>query len=432
MKIALTALIGVAVIVGSARADGLSIKKTLLTSFDDPNIKELEENTGFLKKGSYGGIPLIEDIEFRLRNEAFIINRMRYNLRIQPRGFGETRAANRYNKSFSLSYERKALLARNQALRDRYIQILDQMEQQAVEEQYKELIMVYEDMIKVMEKKKFDVAEFDLNDLIDGEDKNTKIHNQIYELKRVYFNSRYSIENSLHDTVNKKFDTTGFVNVDSVIALIERNNFSFDTNNVYLEYYRLQHEVAKARYDLEKAERRQYISLLSASYDNGEMLDQIAKRDEPKPKDYNLNYSYLIEIGVKIPDLTMARHDLARRKADYLSEKEDYEKVKLELISQMKKDKEDLLSFIAQYRFLKARENEVDANSSLKKYLQMTGVDPLILLAIKESIVKNHVEIAKLKFSILRNYIQVIDVAGELSKPPLRNFLSQKQEIMQP
>lgn len=430
MKIALTALIGVAVLFGSARAGGLSIQKTLLASLNDANVKEIEGDAGCLKKGSYDGIPMIEDMELRLRNEAFDINRLRYTLRIQPRGFGETRSAHRYNKSFSLNFERNVLLAQNKALRDRYLQILDLMEQRTMEEQNKELIAVYEDMIKVMETKKYDVAAFDFNKLIDGEDQNTKIHNQIYELKRVYFNSRNSIENSLHDTAFGEFDTTGFVDVDSVIGWVEHRDYSFDTNNVYLEYYRLQHELARARYDLDKTEMRRYISLLGFSYDNGTMLDEIVQRD--RGRSYNFNNSYRVEIGVKIPDLTMARHDLARRKADYLSEKEDYEKVKLELISQMKKDKEDLLSFIAQYRFLKARENEVDANSSLKKYLQMSGVDPLILLAIKESIVKNHVEIAKLKFSILRNYIQVIDVAGELSKPPLRNFLSQKQEIMQP
>jgi DNA replicative helicase MCM subunit Mcm2 (Cdc46/Mcm family) len=147
---------------------------------------------------------------------------------------------------------------------------------------------------------------------------------------------------------------------------------------------------------------------------------------------YDYNYAYQIEIGIRIPDLTMARYDLARRKADYLDEKEDYVRVKRELIDQKNKYKSDQHSFIAQYRFLKARETEVDANSSLKKYMQMSGVDPLILLSIKESIVKNHVEIEKLKYRILRNYIHVIDYCGVLSKQPLRNYLSTSQEVIEP
>ena len=88
MKIALTAFVGVAVLLGSARAGGLSIQKTLLASLNDANVKEIEDDAGSLKKGSYDGIPMIEDMELRLRNEAFDINRLRYTLRIQPRGFG--------------------------------------------------------------------------------------------------------------------------------------------------------------------------------------------------------------------------------------------------------------------------------------------------------------------------------------------------------
>lgn len=409
---------------------GVSIKEMLLASFSDEGVKQLEQNVRINMKGAYGGIPLINDLELRLRNEAFDINRLRYTLRLQPSGIGETWAANRYNKLFTRNYDKKLQLGKNKALRNRYQEILDQMEYREVENHYKELIVVYEDMIAVMEKKKFAVEGFDLNDLIDNEDQNTKLHNQLFEFKRQYFSSQHNISSSLHKQEIGEIDTAGFVEVDSVIALIERNGYAFDTNNVYLEYFRLQEQLARARYELEKAENRQYVSFLGFSYDNGDMLDEIVRRDDNKT--YNFNNSYAVEFGFKIPDLTMARQDLARRRADYLKEQEDYEEVKLELIDQMKKDKADLLSFIAQYRFLKNRENEVDATSSLKKYLQMSGVDPLVLLSIKESILKNHVELSKLKYRILRNYVQVLDVAGELSKRPLRNFLSKNQEVIEP
>jgi hypothetical protein len=430
MKGAVSNLIGIVLLSVSAYAGDVTIREMLLASLNDDAIKELDRTTKVNTKGSYGGIPFIDDIELRMRNEAFDIYRMRYTLRIRPRGIGETKAGSQFDRTFSQNFKRKLEFGKNGALRDRYIQILDQMEERALEQNYRELIEVYEDMIKVMEKKQSDVAAFELDKLIDGEDKNTKLHNDIYELKRGFFPSYNGIMNSLHAKELGVFDTTGFVDIDSVIALVERNNFSFDTNNAYLEYYRSRYQLAEARFQLEKAEQRQYISLLAASYDNGEMLDQLEDRD--KFKNYDLKYAYHLELGIRIPDLTMARYDLARRKADYLDEKDDYEKAKRELVGRMNKDKEDLLSFIAQYRFLKARETEVDANSSLKKYLQMSGVDPLILLKIKESIVKNHVEMQKLKYRILRNYIQVIDYCGILSKQPLRNYLSKEMEVLQP
>ena len=83
---------------------------------------------------------------------------------------------------------------------------------------------------------------------------------------------------------------------------------------------------------------------------------------------------------------------------------------------------------MSQYQFLEARKNDVDAESSLKRYLEMEGVDPLILLSIRESILDNDIELLEIKFSILRNYIRVLDTSGELSRKPLKNYLSMKQE----
>jgi hypothetical protein len=79
---------------------------------------------------------------------------------------------------------------------------------------------------------------------------------------------------------------------------------------------------------------------------------------------------------------------------------------------------------VEQYRYLKARENEVDAQASLKKYLQMSGVDPLSLLDIKAAELRNRIKIQEVKYGILRNWIRVLDASGRLSREPLRNWLA--------
>jgi hypothetical protein len=414
---------------GTLPANDVPVKKILLSSLDDYEVKAQEQRAEFLKKGSYPGIPFIDDIELRLRDESYDINLLRYTVRIQPRGFGETSAAGRYNRSITGNSQLKFQLRKNAALKDRYLLIINSMEQNALLGLYDDLILLYEDRIKVMENKS-NSLEFGLNDLIEAEDANTKLKTHMFDIKKTLGLIERKIAYSIGDSLFSGIDTGGFADLDTIITFVEEDHFALDTNNVYLDYFRHQIRMAENRYNLEKAERRRYISFLGFSYDNGGMLDEFRRKGEGD--EYDLDNAYALELGVKIPDLTMARHDIARRKMDYIAEQEDYDATKRELGEQIKKDQEDLHVFIAQYRFLKARENEVDATSSLKKYLQMSGVDPLVLLSIKESIIKNRIEIARLKFSILRNYIQVIDVAGQLSKPPLRNFLSKTQEIIQP
>jgi hypothetical protein len=188
-----------------------------------------------------------------------------------------------------------------------------------------------------------------------------------------------------------------------------------------MQSLRLDLDLEQKKYELERAESRQYISYLGFGYDNDEMISQIEKRN--KDKEHDLNSAYSIQLGIRIPYLTDAQHDIIRRKIALVSAKDEYDQLKRELKDQIDKDLKDLKSFIAQYRYLKAREQEVDAKSSLKKYLQLSGVNPTILLSIQESILKNQINRSKTEFSIYRNYIQVIDVTGELSKWPLKNFL---------
>ena len=77
-----------------------------------------------------------------------------------------------------------------------------------------------------------------------------------------------------------------------------------------------------------------------------------------------------------------------------------------------------------QYRYLRARETQVDAQASLKKYMQMTGVDPLALLTIKAGELKNRIKIEEVRYGILRNWIKVLDASGRLAREPYRNYLA--------
>lgn len=414
----------------SVGAEGnASVGKVILSARDDYSVQGREQRSDFLLKGAYGGIPYIDDIELRFRNDAFDVNMVRYTVRVRPRGIGETSAARRFYESVAQGSRLRYRLQENTVLKDRYMLVIDYLEQLSSRQMAEELSLLYADKIKVLDSRS-QSPDFTLNDLVAAENAYTKARMQLYTIDKTLELYQRKIGLAVGDSGFTTLDTAGLVDIDSVIALVEKDTVSFDTNNVYLEHYRQSIAIRENRYKLEKAEARQYVDYIGFSYNNGEMLEEMLRRD--RDREYNLNNAYSLELGLKIPDLTMARHDILRRKMDYLEEQENFEALKRQLDDKMKKDREDLRSLNAQYRFLKSRESEVDVVSSLKKYLQMSGVDPLVLLSIKESIVKNRIEMSQLKYGILRNYIQVMDISGGLSKPPLRNFLSQKQEQLEP
>lgn len=426
MKIAVTLVLCLSVFAVSAQPGKIAIGKFLLTAEEDCAIKAQNEKVEFLK-GSSSNMPLIDDIEIRIRNDAYKFDRQRYTLRVEPRGFGETGALRDLYTMRLKYHEQKKELLINRLLKDRYLLVIELLHRRSMLKLYKELIVLYEDRINVL-KQRTGSLDFDLNDLIKAEDEFTKLKFDNIERERNIKRLKKEINRYLPGESLIEFDTAGFVSIEFISDLAENTEFILDTNNVYLKYDRLTFQLAEKRYNLETAEGRRYISFFQFSYDHGERMEEMERKNDGR--DYDLNRAYIMNLGIRIPYINTDRHDINRRKLTYLDDRENYQKLKRVLGERVKKDSEDIRILVSQYRFLEARGNDVNAESSLKRYMQMDGIDPTILLSIKESILENNIKKAKIKFDILRNYIRVIDVTGQLSKKPLRNFLSSNQEVI--
>ncbi|NLP03890.1 MAG: TolC family protein [Fibrobacter sp.] len=404
-----------------------SFKNLLISARNDPVVSSQDNKNAAVTK-TFIGIPGIENIEFRVRNTGFDQNNFRYSLRLQPRGVLETRAAGSYNSSLITTKRMKRNLLLNIAIYNRYITFIDLLEWKTLLELYHELITLYDDRIKVLEESAYS-EKFELEKLVKAEDDRSDEKVFSLEIEKNISVLEQRVAYYLGDSSFTSFDTSGLVSIETIIRRIETGTFSLDTNNAYLDFYRTEIDLARKRFDLEKAETRRYLDLISFNYDNGEMYDELMRKYDLK--DYNLKKSFSIELGFRIPNLTLAAHELNSRRADLLKESEKYEKVKDELSEKVRKDLADLRQLIAQYRYLKERSSQVDVEASLKKFVQIDGIDPLVVLEIKEDILKNRISSTSIKYGIMRNYIYVIDNAGLLSQTPIRNYLSENMEIVE-
>lgn len=411
----------------AAYGKSYTIDGIVRTSVDDRRVTLQNEKHNFVKK-TFPGIPLIDKIELKAQEKSFNLNNVEYSLRIQPRGIGETFTSARYRKAMILKSEHKSQLVIGSTLMDRYRAIIDLLEQESKHKLYQELMDVYADKIKVMEKLSTVDPKFDITELIKLENDNVKTLAADMECRKFSDLFASKLKTLLNDQDFTEIDTAGIISVDSLVLLIENklenNAFSLDSDNVHIKKYKIDLDIEEQRYKLEKAETRKYLSYLGFAYDNGEHLDQIKRRDDEK--DYNLNDAFSIEVGITLPFLTTRPHDVVKRKADFINAKDEYETFKEELHYLFKEDINDLKYYIIQYRILKARELEVDAEASLKKYLEFKGADPLVLLSIKENIIKNQLNRTDVIYGLYRNYIQVLDMTGELVKWPTKNFLLQQ------
>ncbi|MCX7725445.1 MAG: hypothetical protein N2053_01220 [Chitinispirillaceae bacterium] len=420
----------------SINAQKSKMDEFLISTVKDSVLILQQQHSLMVKKHSFV-MPIIGDAEIRLRksdwyrNDSILQNifGLRYSLRLEPRGLGETKALKDYYETQEMAEVDRYGYTFNSLLMLRYLTIIDYFERSMNVKTNEELIEVYEDKIKVMEQLKSSV-DFDLNELIRCEKELSKLNTQYLEEKQERDNLCYFLGKVLGDPNFKGFDTSELISVEQIKVIVDTMNFELDEDNLTLRYMKSQFELAKKRFELEKAQNRNIISYIEFSYDHPRMLDEINRRE--RRRYYDSRNAFIFDIGFKIPGLTTNRQNFARREIDFAREFENYVEVRDNLKRKIKKDSSDIKALIKQYEFLRARETRVDAEASLKKYLEMSGMDPLVLLSIKENLIKNRAEKGTIYLSILRNFIYVLDITGQMSRKPLRNYLSVKQEIIEP
>lgn len=425
MKIAI-ALVGIFTLTISS-AEPIKLKELLFTAKNSVDVTIQQEKVDYLKHVGTFVLP-VRDAELRVGSKFSAMNRPEYTIRVQPVGFGETRSTKKMLHALSEQSSEAKLLRLNEALVDRYEMGLTYLEYTRTYELQEQLIVVYEDRIKVLEKKVFSNSA-DLSMVIDAEDALTKLKSEHIELGREIRVLQEKIISLLGKKTFSGIDTSGFKSVMSLAAEVDTMALVPDTNNVYMSYSRAEFRMSKCRYDLERAASRQYIPYMDFSFDQDESVKQMVRKDDSKSWDFKKAYS--VEVGLKIPFINYDRQTIARRKIEFLSDKEAYEKARVEMEDQMHKDIEDIKTLNELYKHLQKRELEVDAEASLKKYLQMSGVDPAMVLSIKESVLKNSLKLENVKFSLMRNYVRVLDLSGKLSVQPLINCISSNRELLE-
>jgi hypothetical protein len=352
---------------------------------------------------------------------------MRYSFRIEPKGWGEDRALRSLFAAEKDLIEQEIQLRLHTALLFRYRAIVEFLANQALTHAYNEAILVKEDQIKVLEKSKY-TTDFDLEEVLEAENSLTKLKDRAVQSAKDQDKYLWLIRRILSDASFTGFDTVDLVTVETMDKRMAP--LVSDTDNVYTDNERLKSLVSKGEYESEKARNRRYLSRLSFSYDYGRYIKELNQKSHNK--EYDLNARYNLEAGFRLPFLSADGREVALRLAEFLADKAGYECAKREVEFKIQRDRSDIGSLIAHYRYLVARQNEVDAEGSLKKYLGRSGVDPLMLLSIKEGIAENKLRMEKTRFDIMRKYISVLDSTGRLSKKPLINYLAESKETIAP
>ncbi|MFW6245475.1 MAG: hypothetical protein ACOC36_06280 [Fibrobacterota bacterium] len=417
----------------SASSQPIKLSAFLSTARKDVNFRTQTEKIDFLKN-STPDLPFIDEIEFRVEDAVpfskhlEMHERLRYSVRIEPSGVREAFAARKVHRT-ALEYNvHKRDMMLNRVLGERYLLAFKLLYTRAVMARTQELITLYEDITHIHNRTTNSI-DFDFNSLIKSEDKLTDLKMSLVEQKHLVFSLEERVKSIYPGIRSVDFDTTGLLDINLVNEALSSAPIVIDSSNVYLRERLLKLREAEAEYNHETVSGPRYIKFLELAFDSDQLIDE--KERKKDRKDYDLSRAYSIELGFTIPALNTDKLDLNERRIDILDETEEFNELKAELIEEVTTLNGEIRTLVEQYNLLMERRNSIRKESSLNKYMRIEGEDPLVLLRLKERVIKSEIQMEEIRFDIYRKFIRKMDLSGELSRQPLRNVVFKDKELLE-
>ncbi len=380
----------------------------------------------------FAGTPYVRDVEFQIRNEAFDFRRQRYTVQVAPKGFGEEGASRALLGTFSGRNRGTLDLLRNDAVRMRYDIVLDVMEGSTLAALYDHLAALENERIRVLERQSVTDA-FDLGDILRAEASLTRHHERAEEARAMAAQALVRARTLRGDPSLTGFDTTGLVPVAAILVRLdslETREVVEVADNVHMRGAHDDVATADARHRLAVAETRRFISFVEFGYDHGRRLNELEDRDRARA--YDLDRAYLVQVGFRLPWVGTDRSDVVRRRAEWVNRQVELQHDAVRLAADLRDEVRRVRALGARHAALAARVEELDIPARLERYSALGAADPLVILTLRQAQWENALRREEARFEILRRYLEVVDLAGELARPPARNLLSAAREVLSP
>lgn len=398
-------------IVASAQ-DSVSVVDVLKTSYADILYEIQDQQVTFLKENPFK-VPVLDRVEFRTETRDFELEQQEYGIRISPNSIGERKYNKEYYSSSVKISELKRKSALNNALSQRYEYIIDLVITKRTTQIKRRMKLLLEDRITVLSRSR-NTLDFDYEDLLKAEDDLHDVELALIELDRKDVSLKLQIGAFLNLPNEFVFNAGDFIDVNFIENFALRVNGVNDSTHLGIATRRENVELAARDFLEEKAERNNPLGFFQATY----------RDDENGPLGNDLR----LGLGIRLPIANSSQPRLNRLFLRQLNEENNLKVLRNDALSQLNTIKENLALLIEKYRATEKVIAEDNSETSLRRYLAIEGISPLILLRINESILHKEAILNDLEKQIFDEYLKLLKSTGKLVESPVKNYFSSSLE----
>ena len=391
----------------------LTIGEYIGSAEDDPRLKSKKAISDSLE--SSGDTPWIKGLEFRSETGNFDILEQKYALRLYFKGFGETRSSREFIRNSGNLYKLEYTSARSDVLFERYSAVVTYImhkKELKVIDSMRELL---DDKLSVTEKIGEITAETTEIDKMDIEDRITEIEMRRIEVESALESIEAAIRNDSGADRTPVFEREKIVSVEDIEKFAETLTEISGATKAESEYQALRAIIAQNEIALEKAKERDWLKYIALEYDTGDRKDRPSR-------------GFSIGFAISIPGFKNNQTSLVKKQIKLLDQNSDFESQSRIKETAVRTTLLTLKREIRQYKTLAERKDEIEKSGILRKYSSIEGVNPMMVIKLKEKILKKELKLAELELKIYEKYITLAYLLGIYEEESSVNFLSGNSE----
>lgn len=400
-------------LLSSLFCDDLTIAEYIEAAKDDPRLKSKKAMSDSIENSN--DTPVIKGLEFRSETGNFDILEQKYALRLYFKGFGETKSSREFIKNMRNLHKLEYASVRSDVLFERYSAIVTYIQHKKELEIIASIRELLYDKLAVTTKMGDITGETTEIDKMDIDDKITEIEIRQIELESTVESIETLIKNDMGEDKTPVFEKEKIVSVDDIEKFAESLTEIHGASKAESDYQTLRSIVAQNEIALEEAKERNWLKYIALEYDTED------RRDKP-------SRGFSIGFAISIPGFKNNQSSLLKKKLKSLELDSDFNMQKRFREAEIRTALLILKREIKQYKMLSKRKEEGEKSNIFAKYSSIEGLNPMMVIKLKEKILKKDLKLAELELKIYEKYINLAYLLGIYEDESTGNFLSGKNK----
>jgi hypothetical protein len=391
--------------------------EVLLSAEQDTQVMLYQRQLDIFKQVDFS-LPVVKKLEFRTTNTGLDKTRQDYALRVSTNGVGSILSHREVLKSMQQVKLTRRQVLLNNALDDRYRDLLVH----AFQDRRMALYNAYESLLQRKSKAMLQLyaqgLEDDFDDVIDSEEDLLDLQKKKWEWEHRTANNSRDLLGYISAAQLELLDLSGLIPLQQMAALIEE--MRADSLNYVPELMVMEQEAELARKEWTQKRRESWnvLDFFQVRYRNRDPEDILRERIQ-------------LSAGFNIPVTGHQKAEWQKDKVDAMEAAQELAAEKAKLGAQIWELQCNWLSRYAIRNKLEKQLGEYRERFNVQRLKESGLQDAVAILKIEAADMRQQSALMDLDFTLYEEYLELMYLSGMLSARPWRNMLSQTLETME-